>query len=134
MGWQSYNLDQYAHDLVLKYRDKDVIKESHKMRVNATYGLERFWGEQLRLSGAKFEYWRDTWQALVEVMSYAGIKLPMLEIPNNQPSNVSTQEIQAIAKQLWEFPQEQRKVSLAVLIQLCDNLVWWTSAITRKSS
>ncbi len=29
MAWESYKLDQYAHDLVLKYRDKkDVINQA----------------------------------------------------------------------------------------------------------
>lgn len=32
MAWESYNLDREAQELVLKYRDHDVLNESHKMR------------------------------------------------------------------------------------------------------
>ena len=52
MSWKSYNLDREAQKLVLIYRDKPgVIGQSHKMRSTVAYGLERFWGEQLRLLG-----------------------------------------------------------------------------------
>lgn len=47
--WQPYNLDHYAQKLVSDFRDKkNVLNESHKMRMAVAYGLERFWGEHLR--------------------------------------------------------------------------------------
>ena len=47
---QPYSLDYYAQEIVLKYRDeKNVLNESHKMRMAVAYGLERFWGEHLSL-------------------------------------------------------------------------------------
>ena len=50
MAWESYKLDQEAHDLVVNYRDKkDALNQAYKMRVAVAYGLERFWGEQFRL-------------------------------------------------------------------------------------
>jgi len=40
--------------------------------------------------------------------------------PNN------TNSIQQMSRKLWEFDQKQRKVTLAVLTQFCDSLIWWT--------
>ncbi|MBD2772615.1 hypothetical protein [Iningainema tapete] len=122
MSWESYSLDQQAHDLVIKYcNQKEALNQAYKMRITVAYGLERFWGEQLRLEGAKSQYWRDTWTALVNIMARSGI-----EIPNDDVSRDNTPAIKDMADKLWSFPQDQRKVSLAVLTQLCDSIVWWT--------
>lgn len=124
MAWESYRLDQEAHDLVIKYRDKkDALNQAYKMRVAVAYGLERFWGEQFRLvkDRDKADYWRDTWKALVKIMANAGVK-----IPNDNVSPDDTAAIKIMANKLWDFPVEQRKVAIAVLTQLCDSMVWWT--------
>lgn len=124
MGWESYKLDQEAHDLVVKYRDKkEALNQAYKMRVAVAYGLERFWGEQFRLvkDKDKADYWRDTWKALVKIMANAGVK-----IPNDNVSADDTAAIKIMANKLWDFPVEQRKVAIAVLTQLCDSMVWWT--------
>jgi len=124
MAWESYRLDQEAHDLVVKYRDKkDALNQAYKMRVAVAYGLERFWGEQFRLvkDRDKADYWRDTWKALVKIMGNAGVK-----IPNDNVSPDDTEAIKIMANKLWDFPIEQRKVAIAVLTQLCDSMVWWT--------
>jgi hypothetical protein len=124
MAWESYKLDQEAHDLVIKYRDKkDALNQSYKMRVAVAYGLERFWGEQFRLvkETDKADYWRDTWKALVKIMGSAGVK-----IPNDNVGSGDTAAIKIMANKLWDFPVEQRKVAIAVLTQLCDSMVWWT--------
>ena len=124
MAWESYRLDQEAHDLVVKYRDKkDTLNQAYKMRVAVAYGLERFWGEQFRLvkDRDKADYWRDTWNALVKIMGNAGVK-----IPNDNVSPDDTAAIKIMADKLWDFPLEQRKVAIAVLTQLCDSMVWWT--------
>jgi hypothetical protein len=124
MAWESYRLDQEAHDLVVKYRDKkDALNQAYKMRVAVAYGLERFWGEQFRLvkDRDKADYWRDTWKALVKIMGNAGVK-----IPNDNVSPDDTAAIKIMADKLWDFPLEQRKVAIAVLTQLCDSMVWWT--------
>jgi hypothetical protein len=124
MGWESYNLDKEAHDLVLKYRDKkDALNQAYKMRVAVAYGLERFWGEQFRLvkDKDKADYWRDTWKALVKIMDNAGVK-----IPDDNVASGDTKAITNMAGKLWDFPIEQRKVTIAVLTQLCDSMVWWT--------
>lgn len=124
MAWESLNLDQYAHDLVLQYHDKkDALNQAYKMRVTVAYGLERFWGEQLRLTGVKANYWKATWEKFVEIMGNAGITIPQLK---DATSSNETEKIQEVASQLWNLPPKHRKVSLAVLTQLCDNMVWWT--------
>ena len=138
MSYHPYNLDHKAQSLVLEYRDRDVLKESHKMRTTVAYGLERFWGEHLRLLSKsvtqdKGEYWRDVWTALVEILAEANIRVPNDEIlVENINNETGTRQIKQMAKKLWgcdenfPFPERDRKIALAVLTQLCDSLVWWT--------
>ena len=126
MSWKSYNLDREAQKLVLIYRDKPgVIGQSHKMRSTVAYGLERFWGEQLRLLGKnddeKGKYWQATWKAFVRVMKTAGIQLPQEEV-----DAANTRAVQDYASRLWSLSIEDQRICLAVLTQFCDSLVWWT--------
>jgi hypothetical protein len=129
MTWKPYNLDQKAQALVLKYRDKEgVIGQSHKMRGTVAYGLERFWGEQLRLLGKndpkereKGKYWQSVWEAFVSIMKKTGVDLPADEVTSND-----TAKIEKIAEKLWSLPLDDQKICLAVLTQFCDSLVWWT--------
>ena len=120
MGWEPYKLDQAAHDLVFPRRnmrsdgDKNVLGQAYKMRTAIAYGLERFWGEQLRLKDDEATYWKDTWDKLVEIMLFADI-----QIPNHNDRDQQIHE-------LWNFPMNDRKVAIAVLTQLCDCMVWWT--------
>lgn len=140
MSYHPYNLDHKAQDLVLEYRDRDVLKESHKMRTTVAYGLERFWGEHLRLLGKsktedknKGEYWRAVWTALAKILAKANITVPNDEInAENINTETGTRQIKQMARKLWgcdenfPFPERDRKIALAVLTQLCDSLVWWT--------
>jgi len=126
MAWQSYSLDRKAQKLVLdaKQRDPQSLNQSYKMRMATAYGLERFWGEHLRLQGkeqTKADYWKETWDALVEVMGQAGVT-----IPNDSVNAENTAEIQAMSGKLWQINVEKQRVALAVLTQLCDCIVWWT--------
>ncbi|OLP16755.1 hypothetical protein BST81_18825 [Leptolyngbya sp. 'hensonii'] len=129
MTWKLYEIDRTAHDLVLEFRDREVLGESHKMRATIAYGLERFWGEHLRLSQKekerdKSDFWKATWDALCKVMKDAGIT-----VPNDSVNPRNTSEIKSMAAKLWDervLTIEQRKVALAVLIEICDSLVWWT--------
>jgi hypothetical protein len=120
MGWEPYKLDQAAHDLVFARKDmrsngeKNVLGQAHKMRTAVAYGLERFWGEQLRLEGEEAAYWKATWDKLVDIMRLADITIPN--------THDRTQQIH----DLWNFPMQDRKVAIAVLTQLCDCMVWWT--------
>ncbi|KAF3887638.1 MULTISPECIES: hypothetical protein [Nostocales] len=136
MTWNSYQLDEKAQNIVLKYRDKEVLNESHKMRVTAAYGLERFWGEHLRLMSKdkntedyiKGEFWLETWKELVEIMKKAGIEVPNEKI-DRDGKNFKTEDIKKMTAKFWDrekFPIEHQRITLAVLTQFCDSLVWWT--------
>jgi hypothetical protein len=157
MSLKLYEIDRHAHDLVLQFRDKkDVLGESHKMRMMTAYGLERFWGEHLRLereSKDKADFWKATWKTFCKIMKSAGITIPNDEI--NYNDNNATAAIKTMADKLWDlgvpkkpinpnFPivipantneisdddinqyNQQRKIALTVLIELCDSMVWWT--------
>ncbi|WP_017327457.1 hypothetical protein [Synechococcus sp. PCC 7336] len=126
MAWKSYGLDREAQKLVLaaKQNDPNSLNQSYKMRMAIAYGLERFWGEQLRLRGkeqAKADYWKATWDAFVEIVAAAG-----LEIPNDDVDANDTAQVLAMSARLWQIETEEQRVALAVLMQLCDCLVWWT--------
>ncbi|HEY9611468.1 hypothetical protein [Allocoleopsis sp.] len=126
MGWKSYELDRIAQKLVLDARERDPKSpnQSYKMRMAVAYGLERFWGEHLRLKGreeAKSRYWKETWDALQKVMDKAGVK-----IPNDAVNPNKVQDIQDMSAKLWKLPLEDQRVAIAVLTQLCDCIVWWT--------
>jgi hypothetical protein len=126
MAWNSYGLDQIAQRLVLdaKARDAQSLNQAYKMRMATAYGLERFWGEHLRLQGreqTKSDFWKDTWDALVEVMAQAQVTLPNDGV---SAGNVST--VRQMSEQLWQVPATDQRVALAVLTQLCDCIVWWT--------
>ena len=133
MSWESYGLDRYAQELVLaaKKRSPDSLNQSHKMRLAVAYGLERFWGEQLRLAGdrdRKDVYWREVWAILVRVMAKAGMTIPNDSIPASRDRNdrAQTEAIETMSQKLWNLSLEEQRVSLAVLSELCDALVWWT--------
>lgn len=126
MAWKSYELDRIAQKLVLVARENDPksLNQSHKMRMSVAYGLERFWGEHLRLQGkeeSKSKYWKATWDELSEVMLKVGITLPKDKI-----QATDTKRIQDISTRLWALPIEDQRVTIAVLTQLCDCIVWWT--------
>jgi hypothetical protein len=119
MAWQTYGLDREAQKLVLaaQKRDKESLNQSFKMRMTAAYGLERFWGEQLRLQGkeqSKADYWKQTWDALVGILETTGVILPNDTDP------------ETMAQELWSLDLEDQRLALAVLTQLCDCMIWWT--------
>lgn len=147
-GWQPYDLDYYAQELVLKHRDKkNVLNESHKMRMAVAYGLERFWGEHLRLqreSIDKSQYWKDVWDKLADILNQAEVELPndsvISNLPNRTPDEKrrkaedETQKIQAMAKRIWSMPLAEQRIALMVLTQFCDALVWWTQRYKQKEN
>ena len=126
MAWKTYNLDRIAQKLVLAARanDRQALNQSYKMRMAVAYGLERFWGEHLRLTGkeqTKADYWKATWDELVVVMQTAGVNLP-----NDKVNLNDVRQIQAMSEKLWGLSVEEQRVAIAVLTQLCDCIVWWT--------
>ena len=126
MAWHSYGLDQEAQKLVLaaKLRDKNSLNQSYKMRMAVAYGLERFWGEHLRLQKKepnKSQYWQETWDVLDRIMQQASVTLP-----NDQVNADDVKAVQAMSEKLWQMELADQRVALAVLISLCDCIVWWT--------
>ncbi|NEO54056.1 MAG: hypothetical protein F6K54_13800 [Okeania sp. SIO3B5] len=126
MGWNYYGLDQVAQELVLdaKKRNSDSLNQSFKMRMAIPYGLERFWGEHLRLQkreNDKSLYWKSTWDKFVEIMAKTNVTIP------NEPVTVDdTKAIKEMSQKLWQLHIDDQRVAIAVLTQLCDCLVWWT--------
>jgi hypothetical protein len=126
MAWNSYGLDREAQELVLSARQRDSksLNQGYKMRMAVAYGLERFWGEHLRLQNKepeKSQYWKETWDTLVKVMKNSGVTIP------NHPVNIDrTSEIKAMSEALWKLEPDVQRVALAVLTQLCDCVIWWT--------
>ena len=132
MTFQYYGLDERARKLIKNQITRGqknsldssemqiLIKESHKMRQAIIYGLERFWGEHLRLQdknkldSAKSEFWGDAWNELVDILELADVKLP------------NYKDINKMADQLWNLSIDDQQIALAVLTQLCDAMVWWT--------
>ncbi len=126
MAWHSYELDRIAQKLVINARkhDPNSLNQSHKMRVAVSYGLERFWGEHLRLKVKeenKSRYWKETWDKFCQVMLKTGI-----ELPNDSVKPEDTKTIESVSNKLWSLSIEDQRVALAVLTQLCDCIVWWT--------
>lgn len=141
-GWQPYDLDYYAQEIVLEFRNtKDVLNESHKMRMTIAYGLERFWGEHLRLErekSAKAKYWKAVWEKLHRILHDAGMQnFPNDDVKSSNPDKKKrkeeeTQKIKEMAKKIWSLPLDDQRVALMVLTQFCDSLVWWTQRYKTK--
>lgn len=134
MAWHPYDLDHLAQEIVLKARntdrntDADSLNQAYKMRASCGYGLERFWGEHLRLSAkeqAKAQFIADVWAGFVGIMARAGVKLPGEMLGSHDDE----QAIQTVAEQLWRLPREDQQAALAVLTALCDAVVWWTQRL-----
>jgi len=124
MGWKFYDLDRVAQKLVIEAKGRDdrlakkdkSLPQAHKMRMAVAYGLERFWGEHLRLKGKeqnKSQFWEATWTEFVGIMKKTGV-----EIPDDAQANMP--------EKLWALDLETQRVALAVLTQLCDAVIWWT--------
>jgi hypothetical protein len=159
MSLKTYGLDQMAQRLVLvcrpfpgvernspEYRSQDVFSQAYKMRTTVAYGLERFWGEHLRLGSdtAEGRYWKDVWDTLVEdILKPASITIPndslKLEPPplghkeskdaKKRREEANIRQIHSMADKLWKFAQENpndQRIALSVLTHLCDCIVWWT--------
>ena len=130
MGWHPYDLDHLAQEIVLRARHRDAksLNQAYKMRAACAYGLERFWGEHLRLAdkeAAKAAVVADVWKALVGILAKAGLNLPGHVLTNSEDEA----SIQAVAEQLWRLNTDQQQAALAVLTSLCDAVVWWTQRL-----
>jgi hypothetical protein len=134
-NWKPYKLDRYAQNLVLDRRDlKDVLNESHKMRMAVGYGLERFWGEHIRLqreSREKAAYWKAVWDQLADILTETGCTIVL---PKDTVGPDDTAKIKRISGELWALEIDDQRVALMVLTQFCDALVWWTQRYKKPSS
>jgi hypothetical protein len=133
MAWQPYDLDHLAQEIVLKARQRDpkCLNQAYKMRANCAYGLERFWGEHLRLAEKepqKARFVADVWRGLTGILAKSGLILPA-DVRSNLDDEVS---IQVVAERLWRLPREDQQAALAVLTALCDSVVWWTQRLKPK--
>lgn len=153
MSWTPYDLDHLAQGIVLEARERiqkvatgndsekekslklkearDALNQAYKMRANCAFGLERFWGEHLRLAKNDVEkdnfsaaFVADVWRAFFVIMRKADIKLPSL-----LTSKASEAEIKKATNQIWSLAPQNRQVALAVLTNLCDSVVWWTQRL-----
>jgi hypothetical protein len=132
MGWHPFDLDHHAQEIVLKARerskDTDTLGQAYKMRANCAFGLERFWGEHLRLKKKepeKAKFVADVWRAFVGIMASAGIKLPG-EMLCQSDSEI---DIKKVTDRIWNLNPQDRQAALAVLTSLCDSIVWWTQRL-----
>ena len=141
--WKPYDLDFYAQELVIQNRNKkDVLNESHKMRMTVAYGLERFWGEQFRLEQQnrdKASYWKAVWKKVAEILNDAGVQLPKKDIHSNhqnrqQKEREEAENIRNMAEAIWRMDADDRTIALMVLTQFCDSLVWWTQRYKKRDN
>jgi hypothetical protein len=130
MAWHPYHLDHLAQEIVLRARQRDPssLNQAYKMRASCAYGLERFWGEHLRLADKeplKAAFVADVWRGLVGILRRAGFELPadVLSCKDDETA------IQSIAERLWKLSSEEHQTALAVLTALCDSVVWWTQRL-----
>lgn len=136
MAWHPFDLDHRAHKIVLnaRQRDNDSLNQAYKMRATCAYGLERFWGEHLRLrenESAKADFVKDTWKAFREIMRDCR---PDLVIPEEVLSKQCTENyIRTEANKFWLISTNDQQECLTLLVALCDSIVWWTQRLKLKS-
>jgi hypothetical protein len=141
MTWKPYNLDHYAMLIVQDAlrRDAKSLNQSFKMRTTCAFGMERFWGEHLRLLRNKNSLERhrglliaETWQKFRAILSEAdrtlAEKLPdTLDV--NPEQAIDDEALSAAVDLLWSLTIEEQRTCLSVLINLCDAIVWWTQRL-----
>jgi hypothetical protein len=130
MAWHPYHLDHLAQEIVLRARQRDPssLNQAYKMRASCAYGLERFWGEHLRLADKeplKAAFVADVWRGLVGILHRARLELPA-DVLSCKDDEIA---IQSIAERLWKLSSEEHQTALAVLTALCDSVVWWTQRL-----
>ena len=108
------------------------------MRTACAYGMERFWGEHLRLSRnnnerMKAKFVKETWSEFIEIMK---VSRPDLIIPEvvGTAALPETEVIKAEADKFWRIPPSDQQECLSVLVALCDAIVWWTQRLKIKPS
>lgn len=132
MSWHPFELDHLALEIVLKARSRDPksLNQAYKMRIACSYGLERFWGEHLRLADqevAKAAFVADTWKAFTGAISKAN---PQTSLPATMLSkNVDEELIKGMTQQIWSLDLQENQACLSILTELCNSIVWWTQRL-----
>lgn len=132
MSWHPFELDHLAMEIVLKARSRDpkCLNQAYKMRMTCSYGLERFWGEHLRLADkevAKAAFVEDTWKAFISAISKAN---PQISLPATMLSkNVDEELILAMTQQIWSLSILEHQACLSILTEFCNSIVWWTQRL-----
>lgn len=136
MSWHPFGLDNLAHQIVLnaRRRDPDSLNQAYKMRAACAYGLERFWGEHLRLADKeihKAALVADVWKAFTDIMRNArpDIQLPGVMLSKQADENL----IQSLATQIWAIPVQDHHMCLSTLSSLCDAVVWWSQRLRHNA-
>lgn len=143
MSWHPYGIDDCARKVVLDALERDPERKSmnqiFKMRLTCAYGLERFWGEYLRLRNGnsieqkKAEIIKQTWLSLKnDILSETGIILPYdpsLDLENAQAVRSSLEDIWSLRT---ESPH-QAQIVLSVLTNFCDAIIWWKNRLSPDS-
>lgn len=133
MGWNPYHLDKAAQRVVLeaRKRDNDSLSQAYKMRATCAYGLERFWGDYLRLAENehnKAEFIKNVWSEFVDIMSESKIVIPKKMASREEAES----EIQTVSELLWTLDRKDQQAALAVLTNFCDAVVWWTQRLKKR--
>lgn len=150
MSWTPYLLDNIAQKIVLDAIERDKkdgtnsLGQSHRLRGSCAYGLERFWGEQIRLLNekstedkSKGRFTQDVWRSLAEIMKGAGVTLPAESIDpppkSGEPMKARyLQQVQQACNQIRSLDKQETQASLAVLASLCDSIVWWKQRLAKE--
>jgi hypothetical protein len=139
MTWQPYNFDYFAMNIVCEAlkRDSKSLNQSFKMRTTCAYGMERFWGEHLRLLRNKNQSERnkglliaDTWSSFKKIMEEADPTLAhKLPITIQENRDIDNNELSTAVDLLWSLTFDEHRICLSVLTNLCDAIVWWTQRL-----
>ncbi|MFN7896372.1 MAG: hypothetical protein ACK5Q6_09500 [Cyanobacteriota bacterium] len=151
MTWTPYLLDNIAQKIVLDAIERDVkhktksLVQAHRLRSACAYGLERFWGEQIRLLNekndndkAKGQFTKDVWRALALIMKSAGVVLPDEDIvppPKKNDLKEKTpysEQVRAACNKIRNLDKRDAQASLAVLASLCEAIVWWKQRLSKE--
>ncbi len=151
MSWTPYLLDNIAQKIVLDAIEHDLangtksLVQAHRLRSACAYGLERFWGEQIRLLNeknlndkAKGKFTKDVWKALALIMKSAGVDLPADDIsPPPKKSDLNdttpyTEQVRAACNKIRRLEKRDAQASLAVLSSLCEAIVWWKQRLSKE--
>jgi len=116
------------------------------MRTICAFGMERFWGEHLRLLQSKSqsdrekgEFVADTWSVFWSIMDGISpalasglpktVEIRAPEENGEERAKRINQTVTESAQLFWQLETEDQRNCLAMLSALCDAVVWWTQRL-----